>query len=145
MKIRKTGQSAGLIATVIDKLTSTSKTDALSANQGKVLDEKITTVNDRFGTDPKIIQLTHSGHISSEGGTHTLYCQGAVDFILLYHTSHGSCGGFYILFKGVDTGHKLICVQASEHASVALLEDGSYGVTITADSWGSGYQIIQIV
>ena len=41
MKIRKTGQSAGLIATVIDKLTSSSKTDALSANQGKVLDEKI--------------------------------------------------------------------------------------------------------
>jgi len=41
MKIKKIGQSAGLIATVIDKLTSTSKTDALSANQGKVLNEKI--------------------------------------------------------------------------------------------------------
>ena len=39
MKIRKIRQSAGLIATVIDVLTSTSKTDALSANQGRLLNQ----------------------------------------------------------------------------------------------------------
>lgn len=39
MKIRKIRQSAGLIATVIDALTSTSKTDALSANQGRLLNQ----------------------------------------------------------------------------------------------------------
>ena len=41
MKIRKVAQSAGLVATVVDNLESTSATDALSANQGRVLYEKI--------------------------------------------------------------------------------------------------------
>lgn len=39
--IIKAKQSAGLVATVVDNLTSTSSTNALSANQGKTLNEKI--------------------------------------------------------------------------------------------------------
>lgn len=39
--IIKAKQSAGLVATIVDNLTSTSTTDALSANQGKVLNDKI--------------------------------------------------------------------------------------------------------
>ena len=39
--IIKAKQSAGVVATVIDGLSSTSTTDALSAKQGKVLNEKI--------------------------------------------------------------------------------------------------------
>lgn len=39
--IIKAYQSAGVVATVVDNLNSTSSTDALSANQGKVLDAKI--------------------------------------------------------------------------------------------------------
>lgn len=39
--IIKAKQSAGVVATVVDGLTSTSATDALSAKQGKVLNEKI--------------------------------------------------------------------------------------------------------
>ena len=39
--IIKAKQSAGLVATVVDNLESTSETDALSAKQGKVLNEKI--------------------------------------------------------------------------------------------------------
>lgn len=38
--IIKAKQSAGVVATVVDGLTSTSATDALSAKQGKVLNEK---------------------------------------------------------------------------------------------------------
>lgn len=38
--IIKAKQSAGVVATVVDNLNSTSTTDALSANQGKVLNEK---------------------------------------------------------------------------------------------------------
>ena len=40
--IIKAKQSAGIVATVVDGLNSTSTTDALSANQGKVLNEKFT-------------------------------------------------------------------------------------------------------
>ena len=47
--IVKAKQSAGLVATVIDSLESESKTDALSANQGKILNEKI----DSFGESIK--------------------------------------------------------------------------------------------
>lgn len=43
--IIKAKQSAGLVATVVDNLTSTSSTNALSANQGKTLNEKITKTN----------------------------------------------------------------------------------------------------
>ena len=39
--IIKAKQSAGVVATVVDNLTSTSSTNALSANQGKTLNEKI--------------------------------------------------------------------------------------------------------
>ena len=39
--IIKAKQSAGVVATVVDNLSSTSPTDALSANQGKVLNDKI--------------------------------------------------------------------------------------------------------
>lgn len=43
MKIRKIAQTPGLVATVVDNLTSTSTTDALSTNQGRILNEKINT------------------------------------------------------------------------------------------------------
>ena len=43
MKIRKIAQTPGLVATVVDNLTSTSTTDALSANQGRILNKKINT------------------------------------------------------------------------------------------------------
>lgn len=43
MYIIKAKQSAGIVATVVDSLASTSAIDALSAKQGKNLNEKITT------------------------------------------------------------------------------------------------------
>lgn len=42
--IIKAKQSAGVIATVVDNLSSTSPTDALSANQGKILNDKFKPV-----------------------------------------------------------------------------------------------------
>lgn len=46
--IIKAKQSAGVIATVVDNLESTSATDALSANQGKILNEAVTTIKGNF-------------------------------------------------------------------------------------------------
>lgn len=43
--IIKAKQNAGLVATVLDNLESDSTTDALSAKQGKVLNEKINNIN----------------------------------------------------------------------------------------------------
>lgn len=48
--IIKAQQSAGVIATVVDNLTSSSSTNALSANQGKTLNEKIETLS-TYSTD----------------------------------------------------------------------------------------------
>ena len=42
--IIKAKQSAGVVATVVDNLSSTSTTDALSANQGKILNDKFKPV-----------------------------------------------------------------------------------------------------
>ena len=41
MKIKKIAQAPGLVATVVDNLTNSSTIDALSTNQGRVLNEKI--------------------------------------------------------------------------------------------------------
>ena len=46
--IIKAKQSAGVVATVVDNLSSTSLTDALSANQGKILNEAVTTIKGNF-------------------------------------------------------------------------------------------------
>lgn len=46
--IIKAFQSAGTVATVVDNLNSTSTTDALSANQGKTLNENISVVNEKI-------------------------------------------------------------------------------------------------
>lgn len=46
--IIKAKQSAGVVATVVDNLSSTSTTDALSANQGKILNEAVTSIKGNF-------------------------------------------------------------------------------------------------
>ena len=43
--IIKAKQSAGVVATVVDNLSSTSPTDALSAKQGKILNDRITALS----------------------------------------------------------------------------------------------------
>lgn len=50
MKIKKIAQTPGLVATVVDNSTSSSTIDALSANQGRVLNEKITNLT-TYSTD----------------------------------------------------------------------------------------------
>lgn len=57
--IIKAAQSSGVVATVVDNLTSTSATNALSANQGKVLSDKIT---------PKYAIVTTTTNSSISGG-----------------------------------------------------------------------------
>lgn len=52
--IIKAKQSAGLVATVVDSLDSTSTTDALSAKQGKELNEKIEKRNN-YSTDEQVV------------------------------------------------------------------------------------------
>lgn len=52
--IIKAKQSAGLVATVVDNLDSTSATDALSAKQGKELSEKITK-NSTYSTTEQAV------------------------------------------------------------------------------------------
>ena len=47
--IIKARQSAGVVATVVDNLSSTSTTDALSAKQGKILNDKINEITNDTG------------------------------------------------------------------------------------------------
>ena len=48
--IIKAKQSAGVVATVVDGLTSTSATNALSANQGRILNDKF-----NYSTEEKVV------------------------------------------------------------------------------------------
>ena len=58
--IIKAKQSAGVVATVVDNLSSTSPTDALSANQGKILNDKINLLS-------SMCQLMHKNSITING------------------------------------------------------------------------------
>ena len=75
--IIKAKQSAGVAATVVDNLTSTSATNALSANQGRVLNEKI---------EGKIIE--DSGY-SNTGGYVTYYIKFADGTLIQYGKANG--------------------------------------------------------
>ena len=65
--IIKAKQSAGVVATVVDNLSSASPTDALSANQGKILNDKInksiiciqTKSNITYGGSDNIMQFSN--------------------------------------------------------------------------------------
>jgi len=83
--IIKARQSSGIVATVVDGLNSTSTTDALSANQGRILNQtmpkliynKVTTENDANGftttdfqfEDGKMYKIFVNGTLKNLGGT----------------------------------------------------------------------------
>lgn len=52
MRIKKINQSAGIIGNVVDNLSSTSSIDALSANQGKIINEKFNNYKLKLFSDP---------------------------------------------------------------------------------------------
>lgn len=58
--IIKAKQSAGVVATVVDSLESTSATDALSAKKGKELNEKITR-NSTYSTEEQAVGIWIDG------------------------------------------------------------------------------------
>lgn len=73
--IIKAKQSAGLVATVVDSLESTSATDALSAKKGKELSEKITTnitTGQEFATNTYIDgKMVYAKRLKGTWGTET--------------------------------------------------------------------------
>lgn len=69
MKIRKVAQTPGLVATVVDNLTSTNTTDALSANQGRILNNnKLEASNIKAGDNITLSVDGKNVTISSTGG-----------------------------------------------------------------------------
>ena len=107
MKIKKIAQTPGLVATVVDNLTNSSTIDALSANQGRVLNEKITNLT-TYSTEEvktgetwidgkpiykKTIQFT-----TSDTGKHSIeHNISNLDTIIEGKgSSKGSSGTFYI-------------------------------------------------
>lgn len=73
--IIKVKQSAGLVATVVNSLESTSATDALSAKKGKELNEKITkniTTGQEFATNTYIDgKMVYAKRLKGTWGTET--------------------------------------------------------------------------
>lgn len=61
------------IGEVVDNLTSTSTTLPLSANQGKVLNDRLTTVEDNYLTSSTINNITVVSEYPSSLDENTLY------------------------------------------------------------------------
>lgn len=76
--IIKARQSSGVVATVVDGLNSTSTTDALSANQGRVLNEKIipnymtATISSSYSSPSGLVTVPLDRVVESNGNKLTL-------------------------------------------------------------------------
>ena len=106
MKIKKIAQSAGVVATVVDNLESTSTVDALSAKQGKLLNDKITT-NSTYSTEEQVIGTWIDGKpiyrktipfTTATVGKHSIkHGISNLDTVVdAKGTSKGSAGTFYV-------------------------------------------------
>ena len=87
--IIKAKQSAGVIATVVDTLFSTSPTDALSANQGKILNDKI---NDML---PVVLYETDKTYSATSTNTKITLTDDITKYkrVVLYGLQNESCFG----------------------------------------------------
>lgn len=131
--IIKAYQSAGVVATVVDNLNSSSATDALSANQGRILNGN--------GT-PEVLATLSSGTSS----TITVSDLSRYRYILLQCTYHsntnrvmGSAMGTYEQFKASttpwncssgDITNYLVTAKYNSDTSVTLGRKGTYDATV---------------
>lgn len=108
--IIKAKQSAGVVATVVDNLSSTSSTDALSANQGKLLNDKINETNNKSAITVKCnSNINYNGQnadvtinftdVSLQKGSNLLYSNGiftaqkAITIAVSYYFNNASNSG----------------------------------------------------
>ena len=76
----------------------------------------------------------HIGNSYSESSPFTYALDGYINLIFTYQSSHGSCGGVYVAFRGKITGDRLVTIVASQHVKSISFSDGV--LTVTPDSWG---------
>lgn len=76
IKAKQSQHSSALVANVVDDLTSASTTDALSANQGRILNEKIESLEDVTITSLEADKVTYD---NADSGLSSTDVQGAID------------------------------------------------------------------
>lgn len=121
--IIKARQSSGVVATVVDGLNSTSTTDALSANQGKVLNDKMFSM-ETLANNYNIDNIKQSGFYGILNATGTLPTG--------YSTSDNNIFIESIMWSS-DYGRQILHDVRSESTYIRIL---------SADSWKSWTQIV---
>lgn len=172
MRIRKVNQSAGLVASVVDNLSTTSKVDALSANQGVILKNMIEQ-GGGFGGDslPVGSIIEYTSDIIPEGW---LLCNGQavsrsvyIDLFNIIGTDYGQGDGvmtfnipdlrgksiigkdendtdFNTLGKvGGEKTHTLTISEMPSHSHSGKFKYDGNNTTTVAVSAGSGYNVIR--
>ena len=113
-------ESAGV--TVVDNLTSTSTTDALSANQGRILNSKIKKVNESAMFQPTQAQtfeysglsVTIPSHCSFSVSAQSIYNNSVPNGILI-STSGNSCNKWEVL--SINEAMSCACTYSGYNAS----------------------------
>lgn len=135
--IIKAKQSAGVLATVVDSLGSSSATDALSANQGKVLNDKIETNTTKLntiesGAQKNVIELVQ------RNGVDLPILNKSINVIVPTKTSDLTNDSNYISEIPIASSTKLGGVKIGENLSVTA--DG----VLSATGGGSGAKEVSI-
>lgn len=128
--IIKARQSSGVVATVVDNLTSTSSVNALSAKQGKVLDDKIETLDTSL-----------SGGWIPLTGTFTYSSADAPTFVMSTSVDLTGTVGLGMKIKLTQATVKYFIVTAITSNSITMYGGTDY--TLTSDAISNVYYSIQ--
>ena len=153
--IIKAKQSSGLVANIVDNLNSTSTTDALSSNQGRVLKEKAVGVNLFLNTSGETgsVQLSEAAenfrwleiHYYDYDGNYNVAtafsgvpCAGMLSFFYLGHSTTSFLKGNCVIING-QVLSRVVAWEVSLTASGATLGTG------TVDSTYTLFRIIRVI
>lgn len=124
---------------VIDNLTSTSATDALSANQGRVLNESIGTLSDRFGS-----RIAIANADISDGASKTITGNSNGRALLITGGANSRCRGIYILNCTSSAATYTTVLAASDVTitasgkTLAIANGTGYTISICILNFGQG-------
>ena len=136
------------IPSVVDELTSTSTTDALSANMGNELKEKIDTINTNLSN-----RLERIAYVSSQKATLTYYIN-KFNINLVVFKSDGQYNSNYIIYMALvslvgnysDALHVIPIVDHHDEFAVSITQsqESLSKITVTSDSYGSTKETIAV-
>lgn len=131
-KLKEIEESVGQSGDVVDNLESTSTDLSLSANQGRVLNEKITGLNDSLGGNNLIYNESEDAYYIQHGADSVLKKLGNANYTLKC-TAKGIMEEYYVEQKSVSFTATFTVTIKNGKATVSNLKANNSSTLYAAD------------